>query len=263
MRYRLALALALCCVPAVATPEDGADSEIWTKVRTDLFGTRAIADDESRVRLRLPPRAADAGAVPLEVEAPAGPGAAKKLYLIIEKNPSPIAAIVEFGDASGGALLETRVRVEDYTWVRAIVEMEDGSLAMSKRFIKAAGGCSAPAGKSLAERLQGMGEMKWRVENMSTPEGSSAVQLLVRHPNNSGLAMDQLTRLYEPPHYVRSVRVTLDGRLVLNADVDFSLSENPSLRFLVAGGKPGMLRADIVDSRDLQFDSTVSFPAVH
>ncbi|MGH8629949.1 MAG: quinoprotein dehydrogenase-associated SoxYZ-like carrier, partial [Burkholderiales bacterium] len=203
---------------------------------------------------------ADASAVPLAIEALAGPGAAKRLYVIIDKNPSPIAAIVEFGEASGGAMLETRVRVEDYTWVRAIVEKEDGALAMSKRFIKAAGGCSAPAGKSLAERLKGMGEMKWRVEEMSTPGGSSAVQLLVRHPNNSGLAMDQLTRLYDPPHYVRSLRVTLDGKLVLTADVDFSLSENPSLRFLVTGGKPGTLRADIVDSRDLQFEAQVSFP---
>jgi sulfur-oxidizing protein SoxY len=260
MKYWLALTLAVCCAP-VAAQEETAHSEIWTKVRAALFGARPIAEDESRVKLRLPPRAADAGAVPLSVEAPAGEGGAKRLYLVIEKNPSPIAAIVEFGEASGGALLETRVRVEDYTWVRAIVEMQDGSLAMSKRFIKAAGGCSAPAGKSLAERLKGMGEMKWRVEDMSTPEGSSAVQLLVRHPNNSGLAMDQLTRLYDPPHFVRALRVTLDGKLVLNADVDFSLSENPSLRFLVAGGKLGTLRADVVDSNDQQFDGSVSLPA--
>jgi sulfur-oxidizing protein SoxY len=258
MKHWLAFPLVLCCAGAIA--QDNTDSEIWNKVRTSLFGARPIAEDESQVRLRLPARAADAGAVPLAVEAAAGPGAAKRLYVIIEKNPSPIAAIVEFGEASGGALLETRVRVEEYTWVRAIVERQDGSLAMSKRFIKAAGGCSAPAGKSLAERLKGMGEMKWRVEQMSTPSGASAVQLLVRHPNNSGLAMDQLTRLYDPPHYVRSLRVTLDGRLVLNADVDFSLSENPSLRFLVAGGEAGTLRADIVDSRDQEFEGEVSFP---
>lgn len=261
MRMWLAFPLALCCAAAVAQ-ENGADTEIWSKVRASLFGTRQILEDESQVKLRLPARAADAGAVPLAVEAAAGPGAAKRLYVIIEKNPSPIAAIVEFGEASGGAMLETRVRVEEYTWVRAIVEKEDGSLAMSKRFIKAAGGCSAPAGKSLAERLKGMGEMKWRVEEMSTPAGTSTVQLLVRHPNNSGLAMDQLTRLYDPPHYVRSLRVTLDGKLVLNADVDFSLSENPSLRFLVAGQEPGTLRADIVDSRDLEFEGQVSFPPV-
>lgn len=260
MKCGLALMLTLLCAVAAAQ-EESSDTEIWSRVRTSLFGARPIAEDESQVKLRLPPRAADAGAVPLAVEATAGPAAARKLYLVIERNPSPIAAIVEFGEASGGAVLETRVRVEEYTWVRAIVERADGSLAMSKRFIKAAGGCSAPAGKSLAERLKGMGEMKWRVEDMSTPGGSSAVQLLVRHPNNSGLAMDQLTRLYDPAHYVRSLRVTLDGKLVLEADVDFSLSENPSLRFLVAGGNTGMLRAEIVDSRDLAFDSQISLPA--
>ena len=261
MKYGFALMLALFCAAAVAQ-EEGADTEIWAKVRASLFGARPIVEDESQVKLRLPPRAADAGAVPLAVEATAGPAAARKLYLVIERNPSPIAAIVEFGEASGGAVLETRVRIEEYTWVRAIVEKADGSLVMSKRFIKAAGGCSAPAGKTLAERLKGMGEMKWRVEDMSTPGGSSAVQLLVRHPNNSGLAMDQLTRLYDPPHYVRSLRVTRDGKLVLDADVDFSLSENPSLRFLVAGGNTGTLRAEIVDSRDLAFDSEISLPAV-
>ena len=114
-----------------------------------------------------------------------------------------------------------------------------------------------PAGKALAERLAGMGQIKWRIDAVAD-YGPATVQLMVRHPNNSGLAMDQLTRLYDPPHYVRSVRVTRQEELVFSADVDFSISENPSFRFGVKPGFDTDLRAVVTDSNDLTFESLSS-----
>jgi sulfur-oxidizing protein SoxY len=261
MRRFLSICLSLVALSAVAA-DDGTnpDTEIWRKVRADLFGARAIENDagKGRIVLDIPVRAADAAVVPLAIHvrpAPGGP-ATKKLYVIIDRNPSPIAGIFEFGSGSGGPDLETRVRIEEYTWVRVIAEQTDGSLLVAQRFIKAAGGCSAPAGKSMAERLAGMGQMKWRIDPSTDPAAPVSVQLMIRHPNNSGLAMDQSTHLYDPPYYVRHVRVTQGDDLVFAADVDFSISENPAFRFTVPAGKGGALRAQVIDSNERSFESS-------
>ncbi|HZP91466.1 MAG TPA: quinoprotein dehydrogenase-associated SoxYZ-like carrier [Burkholderiales bacterium] len=241
-----------------ADERENPDNEIWARVRANLFGGRSLVEDDgTRIRFSLPARAADAAAVPLSVRVEPLPGepAPAKLYLVIDRNPSPIAGIFEFGPGSGGTELETRVRIEDYTWVRAIAEAQDGSLVFAKRFVKAAGGCSAPAGKKLSERLQGLGQMKWRVDGPQPAGRPIPVLLMIRHPNNSGLAMDQLTRFYDPAYYVRSVKVTRNGEQVFAADVDFSISENPAFRFTVRPGSTGALHAEVVDTNDLKFES--------
>ena len=255
------LFLSLIVLTAAAADESASpNTEIWRKVRADLFGDRPIADDAAvgSIVLEMPARAADAAVVPLAIRVRQMPNDAptRKLYVVIDRNPSPIAGIFEFGDGSGSPDLETRVRIEEYTWVRVIAERADGSLLAVQLFIKAAGGCSAPAGKSLAERLAGMGQMKWRIDRPADPSAPVSVQLLIRHPNNSGLAMDQLTHLYDPPYYVRNVRVTRGNELVFSADVDFSISENPAFRFTLRPGNVGALHAKVTDSNERVFESS-------
>jgi len=258
---RFVTLLALMTTGAACAADEGtnSDTDIWRRVRADVFGERPIARERpaGRINLQLPARAADAAVVPISIRVTPRTGEPQptKIYLFIDRNPSPVAGIFEFGAASASAELETRVRIEEYTWVRVVAENADGSLFGTERFIKAAGGCSAPAGKSLAERLAGRGQMKWRIDPPADAALPTSVLLMIRHPNNSGLAMDQLTHLYDPAYYVRSVRVTRAGQLVLSADVDFSISENPALRFTVRPG-PGELRATVVDSNDQTYRST-------
>ena len=211
------LCLGLAAWSTIAA-DDGAspDTQIWRTVRAALFGQRPIADTSSdaSIVLEIPARAADAAVVPvaIRIKQAANEPTTKKLYLVIDRNPSPIAAIFEFGPRSAGADVETRIRIEQYTWVRVIAERADGSLVATQRYVKAAGGCSAPAGKSLAERLAGTGQMKWRIDPADDGPSRHMVQLMIRHPNNSGLAMDQVTHLYDPPYFVRNVQVTQGGR---------------------------------------------------
>ena len=104
--------------------------------------------------------------------------------------------------------------------------------------------------------------MKWRIDPPRMPGGNAMVQLLIRHPNNSGLAMDQLTRLYDPPMFVRNVKVTRGNALVFAAQIDFTISENPAFRFSLPPGGEGDLRAEISDTDERHFESTypVNFP---
>ena len=240
------------------------DGENWPAIRQGLFGERVIRDnDEARLSVSLPARAADASTVPLAIRVHPLPGDAplRKIYLVIDKNPSPVGAVFEFNNAARGVTLETRVRIEDYTWVRVIVETTDDSLYGMRKYIKAAGGCSAPAGKSLAERMAGVGQMKWRVDAPDQAGRPAMAQLLIRHPNNSGLAMDQLTRLYDPPYFVRNVTIWRGDAKIFTALVDFTLSENPAFRFSLPGSGEGDLRATVVDTDERVFESSTPFNA--
>lgn len=257
----LLLAVALA-VGAAETQPTLESSEIWEKVRTSLFATRPIdTNADSVIRLEAPRRAEDAAIVPISIKT-FGPHIAgkfiQKIYLVIDGNPSPIAAVFTFTPDSGRADIETRVRVEQYTPIRAIAEMNDGELFMAARFIKASGGCSAPAGKDLAAALANVGKMRLRLDHDVKLGEPNLVQLMISHPNISGLAMDQLSRLYTPAYFVRRVDVSYAGNPVLSADVDFSISENPNFRFYFVPRGEGELLAQAVDTRDLSFSTRLA-----
>lgn len=236
-------------------------SEIWKKVRASLFESRPItwpADDV--LLLDAPARAEDAAVVPIAIRTRFPQSAehyVDKLWIVIDNNPSPISAIFRFTPESGRADIETRVRVDEYTHIRAIAETNDGKLYMTTRFVKASGGCSAPPGKDQAAALATLGRMKFRVDGEVGRGRPVVAQLMISHPNNSGLAMDQSTRQYTPAHFVRKIDVSYGGRPVLSADVDFSISENPNFRFYFVPRGEGELKAEVVDSNDLHFESAL------
>lgn len=244
---------------ASAWAGETSDTDIWAKVRASLFADRPIREPaDDMVRLRVPTRAADAAVVPLAVSVgvPQSDGRfVQALYIVIDRNPSPIAAIFRFTPESGRADIETRVRIEDYTHVRAIVELNTGELFAATRYVKAAGGCSAPAAKSDASAK--VGRMRLVLEGEPTTGDPAVAQLSIMHPNHSGLAMDQLSRHYTPAWYVRTIQVSYAGKPVMTADVDFSISENPSLRFHFIVREAGVLKAEVVDTKDLVFETVL------
>ncbi len=261
-RIAVAGAGAIACL-AVAPAAIGSDeSDQWQQVRSSLFGRRPVADGADVLALTVPRRADDASAVPVAIRALESPlhGVPRKLYLVIDRNPSPVAGVFEFGEGLECAEIETRVRVEDNSVVRAVAEYADGSLAMTTKFIKASGGCSAPVNRRESDAAT-LGQMRWQLPEDAVPGETGLATLFIRHPNTSGLAMDQMSRLYDPPHFVRHVKVTYEGRLVLSADVDFSISENPAFRFAFKAGASGELSAKVWDSNALEFESRASFRA--
>ena len=249
----LCLLVPLIASAAADSTQDPELVDIWLKVRANLFGQRPITRDEGSVlTLRAPARAQDASTVPVSIAThlPADGGRfIERLYLLIDQNPSPIAAVFTFTPDSGRAEIETRVRVEDYTWMRAVAETSDGQLYMAARFVKAAGGCSAPTG-SAPDFGAFVPRARLKVDASVAPGQPALAQLMVLHPNSSGLAMDQLTRLTIPAYYVRTIRVTYDARPVLTADIDFSISENPNFRFYFVPREAGELKAVIIDTME-------------
>ena len=251
-------------LPWGARADDLPDPEtaIWKKVRRSLFENRPVASDaRGIVELVTPVRAEDAAVVPVAIRtkiAQRPDRYIRRIYLIVDNNPSPVAAIVELTPESGRADLETRIRIEEYTYVRAVAELSDGALFADTRFGKASGGCSAPAGKDPAAAAARVGRMRLAVDGRVSADQPALAQLMISHPNDSGLVMDQLTRHYTPAYFVRSIKVTYAGKPILTAEVDFSISENPNFRFYFMPAGDGELKAEAVDTKELKFETRLA-----
>ena len=57
---------------------------------------------------------------------------------------------------------------------------------------------------------------------------------------------------------MRKINVTYGGKPVMSADLDFSISENPNLRFYFVPDGAGPLTAEVLDSRDVSFRSSLN-----
>jgi sulfur-oxidizing protein SoxY len=152
--------------------------------------------------------------------------------------------------------ISTRVRIDMYTNVRAVAALSDGKHYMVTAFVKASGGCSAPAMKTVDEAKKTAGQMRLRQfarETAGPASGAREAQLMVRHPNHSGLQMDQLTRFYIPVYFVRELRIWQGDDLVMSMEGGISISEDPSIRFSYLPNGAKTFRAEAVDTDNKVF----------
>ena len=252
-------AMVLPLAAARADDDAAARAQRWQELRHAIFGNRPVADGRDMLALKTPYRAEDAALVPVAIELKR-PNAVKGLYLVIDNNPAPMAAHFSFGPAADPRTIGLRVRVNDYTDMHAVAEMQDGTLLGVANYVKASGGCSAPAGSSDAEALKGIGFMKLRMLGGSAPDKSRDVILLIRHPDFNGMQMNQSTRLVTPPRYIDATRVTYNDALVFNLETGISLSSNPTISFSFAPKAPGRLRVVAHDTDHAVFTRDFEIP---
>ena len=183
------------------------------------------------------------------------------MHLIVDKNPLPLAGIFRINEAAQNwESIETRIRINEYTDVRAIAELEDGSLHMASRFVKASGGCSAPAMADMDLAMKSAGRMKLLFDPVTEGRSSSAEAVIkISHPNNSGMQFDQISRNYIPAFYVHSIAAELGGRQLIEVETNFSMSENPVVRlnFKPGGELPGsaaQMRVYAEDSKGNRYE---------
>jgi sulfur-oxidizing protein SoxY len=110
-----------------------------------LFGTRPIKDGSAAIKLEMPLIAENGAVVPVSVEvtSPMTPQSyVKNVYIVSDKNRRPLNVKFALTPAMGQAFVATNLRLGESTDVRAIAEMNDGALLMTKREVKVTvGGC--------------------------------------------------------------------------------------------------------------------------
>jgi len=252
--------LSLCLVSFINVASAGVDETVWQNtLKGQFFSGRTISKAENIIAIEAPYRAEDAALVPIRVTSKinqTNEKYIKKITLIVDKNPIPFAAEFNFTPLSGKADVAMRLRVNTYSYVRAIAEMNDGQLFMVKKFVKASGGCSAPIGADLDAAMQRLGRMKFKFPSSVQPNEPNLAQLLISHPNITGMQMDQVSRFIRPAYYVEKVKVTFDGQPVLTAKTDIAISADPNFRFYFVPQSAGELRAEVIDTDGKVFSQT-------
>ena len=263
MKRRLyaGMAMAAACMLSVpharAEESEAARAARWHDVAAAIFQGKPITENSGILQLDAPPRAMDAALVPISITIQ--PDAkVKALTLVIDDNPAPVAAKFVFGPLADPHVLKTRVRVDQYTLMHAVAELQDGSLVATSRFIKAAGGCSAPGGTDQTEALARIGRMKMRLTPAAATGAPMTADLLISHPNFNGMQMNPVTRLYTPARYVQTVSVTEGGQTVFTMEGDISLSEDPAISFEFRPSGSAPLDVQVGDSAKAVFHQ--SFP---
>lgn len=238
--------------------------DAWPDLQEALFPGKTLASADGFVHITAPERAYDAAVVPIAIDfdlAKMQGIAVKTMTLVIDKNPAPVAAVFHYPEGTANPSIGTRVRVNEYTNIHAVVEATDGRLFLATVFVKAAGGCSAPASKSVADAAAHLGDLKLKVPQEAAADMPSKLELLIRHPNFTGMQMDQVTRNYVPADFIENVTITHDGKPVLSIEGNISLSENPAFDFWLKPKTPGVLRVNAEDSNGRKFERVWMVPA--
>ncbi|MBL6935192.1 MAG: quinoprotein dehydrogenase-associated SoxYZ-like carrier [Alphaproteobacteria bacterium] len=259
--------MAFSTVPSSAWAEEtrrddvspGFNHDAWNDIRGMLYEDQVIKDGKGVISLTAPYRAEDAAIVPITIAAakPQTKGEfIESITLVIDQNPSPVAAVFHLTPDSGLATIDTRIRINAFTDIRAIAKMNDGRLFMATEFIKAAGGCSTPGLSEMDEAIARAGKMKMKFLASDMEGAGGQAQLLIRHPNFSGLQMDQISGDFIPAHYVDSIEVTRGGAKILGVEGDISLSEDPSIRFYFGDDTSGDISAVVTDTHGKTFSKS-------
>lgn len=262
----ISAAFGACAVPA-ATP-DAYDP--WPGLVQDIFNNRPMNDGAGVIAIEMPYRAEDAAIVPVTLRTMLSPGDSRRVLtitLVIDQNPAPMAAKFELGPDAHVSEISTRVRVNNYTDVHAVAELSDGKLYVTKTYVKASGGCSAPAAKNADEARGRLGQMRYRQfarSGAGPVSGAREAQIMIGHPNNSGLQMDQVTQLYVPAFFVNQLRLSQDDSLVLSMEGGISISEDPNIRLTYVSNGAKRFRAEAKDTDGHLFEHewTIDDPAM-
>jgi sulfur-oxidizing protein SoxY len=230
--------------------QDQPSEETWNSIKGDIFKDRPILDGSGLVILDAPRRAEDAAIVPVGMRinfAGDDKRTLKSLTLVIDENPVPVAGTFTIGPRAGVTAISTRVRVNSYSYMRVVAELSDGQLYGVKAYVKASGGCSAPAAANADATKSMLGQMKFR--NFRPEAGAlPEAQVMLRHPQNSGLQMDQLTRLYVPPFFIDNLKIWQGDDLVLAMEGGIAISEDPNIRFNYKANGAAGFRVEAADT---------------
>jgi sulfur-oxidizing protein SoxY len=244
------LALSFCGASFAVSDGQTPSSGAWEYLQKQFYPDRSIGVlDEGYMTLTAPANTPDPAATPLTLHfGDAAVGHIKQIRVIIDNNPSPLAATFDVAGGARLAEIDMRVRIDRFTSVRAIAETSDGRFEMRSAWVNASGGCSAAPGPITAGTL---GDIRFR----PSPDSRSML-ISIRHPNNSGFQIDPRSGEPIPSHYVSHIRFSTDGRTLLEADTGISLSENPTLRIASDRPLPAPIVVDIVDSKEAHFNAS-------
>lgn len=252
VKILLALSLSLTIVlPAQAE----ADTKLWPVVKEAFFAKRDIQVVDF-IKIDAPRRAESGAQVPVtySLDSAAANGVViKKIYVLVDANPIPLAATFHLTPMLGDFHLATRIRFETDSFVRLVGESADGKLYMAAREIRAAGGCGGTVDGDDNAIRAAAGKIKLRVD-APVKFGSAATTIFnIKHPMRTGLQRDLVSQGYVPAFYINKASFTYNGQEVMTIDIGVGTSEDPYFKFNIVPDAAGVLEVKATDNEGKTF----------
>ena len=189
-------------------------SDSWKERLKDNLYKEQLLEQTDDIIIESPYRAIDGGNVPIVITTKSKD--LIKFTLIIDENPTPCCATFEFV----GLLpyIETNIRVNAYTHLTVVAEDMEGNLYVNRKYIKAAGGCSATP-------LVDNNVPKDKIDIIDDKLHFDKKKIQFNHPNYSGLQFNQLTRTEIPADYIDSV-VVKTSKGIFSYEGTIGISQN-------------------------------------
>jgi sulfur-oxidizing protein SoxY len=234
--HSLASLASVALIGSVLSADPAVAGSAWEDIRPSAFGARPIADGREVLVFKAPYRAEDQRAVPISVEATFTEGRkVKSVTFIVDENPAPVAAVFRFGDERSRVALSLDIRLDHASPIRVVVETHDGALYMSEKFVKASGlgVCAAPplGDPQVAARTMGQMRLTDLTARDETTRFRRLAELDIRHPQHTGMQMNQVTMLYLPARFISAIEVRQGEQTLFDLEGSITLSENPRIAF--------------------------------
>lgn len=230
--------LAVAAILLAASPSTGVNaSDTWPGIHAEAFGGRTIEDGRGIIKLTAPYRPDDVRSVPLDAEIKLPHGRTiKTVSFAVDMNPSPVAAVFRLGEGRAQAHLATRIRLDQQSDVRVIVEADNGALFMVEQLVKFAGGqasCSAPPVGDPADIAANMGKMDFAAvgDKPSASHQIARARYDLNHPNHTGMVLDPVSLLYIPLLMVDRIEARQGDHLVFEMTGSITVAQNPRVEF--------------------------------
>lgn len=248
------------------SPLKAADRGAWADLQQMVFKNQFISPALNKITLTAPYRAKDDRRVPIEVNAKLSDGRTiKKLTIIIDNNPMPVSAVFEMAKQRKEVSFKTHMRMNGPSPVRVIIEANDGKLYMKQQLVKTSGlgACASPPVGDPKELLANLGDMKLKPaglakENVRASKLKRKARLEIKHPNLTGLQMDQITLQYILARFVNTVEVRHGSEKLFTLTASISLSQDPDLTFDYLFNGSNEISVKAIDTDDTKFEK--SFP---
>lgn len=265
MKLKVLTAAALVALLGVPAYAGDAATPAWNDIKAAVYGDRPIvANAAGIVTLEAPRRAKDDRTVPVTAKASFSDGrSVKSLTLIADENPTPVSAVFKLDRPQQKFGVAVNMRLNGPTPIHAVVEASDGQLYMAEALVKTSGlgACAAPPVTDAQVALATLGEME--LHGRASIDTSAKirpqpvegqVRLDLKHPQHSGLQMNQITLLYIPARYVQTIEVWGGEEKFFTMEGSISLSEDPSIAFDLPNGNKGTLKVRLTDTEEAMFE---------
>ena len=252
IQHNLIIKLFLVYLLALTNFQAHADAspDIWPYLKQQVFKDRVIHEDQNFLKIDGPKRASSGAQVPVTIALSQNTHHIKKISVFIDANPGQHAATYFLTDQSQQILINTRIRMETDSFVRAVAETENGELFMSAIPIRASGGCSGYMDVHDPELTKDLGKILIKAEN-------NFVTSRIKHPNFTGLQKDLDSGGYIPEWIVKTIEFNHQGGKILAVENQISISQDPFLKFTLPTPLQGEVTITAKDTKGNQFESAI------